>query len=88
MVIVEVTNVQQVTARSKGKSVEWETQEAMRKQAIEWIQKANERNATEVQEQIKPPEEPLGTTGNDPTWQALQQCQIMLSLGRLLQLVT
>ena len=31
MVMAEVTDVQQVTARSKGKVVEWEAQEAIRK---------------------------------------------------------
>ena len=42
----------------------------------------------EVQKQMKTPEEPLEKTmDNNPTWQALQQCQIMLPLGRLLQLV-
>ena len=44
----------------------------------------NERNVAEVQQQIKPPEEPLETTDNDPTWQTLQECQIMLPLFRLL----
>ena len=29
----------------------------------------------------------MGTIEEDPTWQALTQCQIMMPLGRLLQLV-
>ena len=33
MVIAEVTDVQQVTTRSKGKVAEWETQEVIHKQA-------------------------------------------------------
>ena len=37
--MAEVTDVQQVTTRSKGKVVEWEAQEAIRKQASEWIKK-------------------------------------------------
>ena len=42
----------------------------------------------EVQKQMKTPEEPLEKTmDNNPTWQALQQCQIMLPLDCLLQLV-
>ena len=48
MVIAEVTDVQQVTTRSKGKAAEWETQETIQKQAIEWIKKANERNVAEI----------------------------------------
>ena len=39
MVIAEVTDVQQVTTWSKGKVAEWETQEAIRKKATEWIKK-------------------------------------------------
>ena len=67
MVITEVTDVQQVTTRSRGKVFKWEAQEAIRKQATEWIQKENEYNVAKVQEQIKPLEEPLETTNNDPT---------------------
>ena len=39
MVTTEVANIQQVTTRSKGKTSEWEAQEAIRKQATEWIEK-------------------------------------------------
>ena len=46
------------------------------------IPKTNQWNIDEMQEQAKQPEE---TT--DPSLQALQQCQIMLPLGWLLQLV-
>ena len=87
MVIAEVTDVQQVTTRSKGKAAEWETQETIRKQATEWIKKANERNVAEIQEQNAQLEEPVKHIEDDPTWQALQECQIVLPLGRLLQLV-
>ena len=51
MVIADVTDVQQVTTRSKGKVAESETQEAIRKQAMEWIRKANERNVAEIEDQ-------------------------------------
>ena len=44
MVMAEVT-------RSKGKVVDWETQDAIRKQATEWIRKANERNVAEIEDQ-------------------------------------
>ena len=51
MVMAEVTDVQQVTTRSKGKAAEWEAQEAIRKQASEWIKNANEQNVAEVKDQ-------------------------------------
>ena len=51
------------------------------------IEKVNERNVTELREQRKPPEEQTETMDKNPMWQALQDCQIMLPLGRLLQLV-
>ena len=50
MVIAEVTDVQQVTTRSKGKVAEWETQEEIRKRATEWIIKANEHNVAEIED--------------------------------------
>ena len=65
--------------------VEWEAQEAIRKHGIEWIEKANKRNVTEVREQMKLSEETKETTNENPKWQTLQDCQIMLPLGRQLQ---
>ena len=62
MVVVEVADIQQVTTRSKGKMAEWEAQETIRKQATEWIEKANERNVTELKEQRNALEEPTETT--------------------------
>ena len=50
MVTAKVTEVQQVTTRSKGKAAEWEAQEAIRKQAAQWIQKANEQNVAEIRD--------------------------------------
>ena len=87
MVIAEVTNVQQVTTWSKGKVAGWETQEAIRKQATEWIKKANEHNVAEVEDQNVQQEEAVKHTEDNPTCQALQECQIMLPLAHLLQLV-
>ena len=87
MVTIEVMDVQQVTMRLKGKAAEWETQEAIHKHAAMWIQQANQRNIDEMQEQAKSPKETTSIANDDPLWQALQQCQIMLPLGRLLQLV-
>ena len=74
MVIAEVTDVQQVTTRSKGKVAEWETQEAIQKQATDWIRKANERNVAEIEDQNAQLEEAVKHTEDDPTWQALQDC--------------
>ena len=48
MVTTEVTKIQQVTTRSKGKAAKWETQENIKKQATECIQKTNERNVAEI----------------------------------------
>ena len=85
MVAAEVADIQQVTTRSKGKATEWETQEAIRKQATEWVQKANERNAAEVEQQKENAEEITDIDQSEnSTWQALQECQITLPLGRLL----
>ena len=51
MVVVDIADIQQVTTRSKGKTMEWEIQEAIRKQAIEWVKKANERNVAKLEQQ-------------------------------------
>ena len=88
MVVPEVADLQQVTTRSKGKATEWETQETIRKQATEWVKKANERNVAELAQQKENTEVPTGgSQSENATWQALQECQITLPLGRLLQLV-
>ena len=84
MVIAEVTDVQQVTTRSKRNVVEWEAQEAIRKQATEWIKKANEHNVAEIEDRNTLSEEAVKHTEDNPTWQALQECQIVLPLARLL----
>ena len=87
MVMAEVTDVQQVTTWSKGKVAEWEAQEAIRKQASEWIKKANEQNMAEITNQNTQLEEAVTQPEDNPIWQALQDCQIVLPLARLLQLV-
>ena len=72
MVVAEVADIQQVTTRSKGKATEWETQEAIQKQAIEWVKKANERNVAELEQQKENAEELTGIDQpENPTWQAL-----------------
>ena len=85
--MAEVTDVQQVTTRSKGKAAEWEAQEAIRKLASEWSKKANEQNMAEITHQNTQLEEVVPQPEDNPTWQALQDCQIVLPLARLLQLV-
>ena len=57
MVDAEVADIQQVTTRSKGKATEWETQEAIQKQATEWVEKANKRNVEELEQQKENVEE-------------------------------
>ena len=72
MVAAKVANIQQIMTRSKGKAMEWETQEAIRKQATEWVKKANERNAAELEQQKENAEELTGIgQPENPTWQAL-----------------
>ena len=41
----------------------------------------------EIEDQNAQPEEAVKHTEDNPTWQALQECQIVLPLARLLQLV-
>ena len=84
MVTAEVTDVQQVMTRSKGKAVEWEAQEAIMKQATQWIKKGNEQNVVEIRDQNTPREEEITEPVENPMWQALQDCQIVLPLARLL----
>ena len=87
MVIAEVTDVQQVTTRTKGKVAEWETQEVIWKKSTEWIKKDNGNNVVEIEDQNAQPEEVVKHTEGNPTWMALQECQIVLPLACLLQLV-
>ena len=55
---------------------------------VEWIEKANERNVVDLEQQKENAEELTGGgQPENPTWQALQECQITLPLGRLLQIV-
>ena len=74
MVIAEVTDVQQVTTQSKGKAAEWEAQEAIRKQAAQWIKKANEQNVAEIRDHNTPRAEEITQPEENLTWQALQDC--------------
>ena len=85
MVVAEVVDIPQVTTRSKGKMMKWEAQEAIRKHATECVEKANEQNAN-VKQQKEAPTVLTNTIQLDnSTWRALQECQITLPLGRLLQ---
>ena len=74
MVVVEVVDIQQVTTRSKGKTTEWKTQEAIRKQATEWVKKANERKVAELEQQKEKPDELTDNIQPENlAWQALQE---------------
>ena len=57
--------VQQVITRSKGKAAEWEAQEAIRKQAAQWIKEANEQCAAEVRAGAR---EEAGKTAGARKW--------------------
>ena len=67
MVMAEVTYVQQVTTWSEGKTAEWEAQEAIRKQASEWIKKSNEQNMVEITNQNTQLEEIAPQPEDNPT---------------------
>ena len=62
-----VPEIQQVTIRSKGKQSEWEVQEVVHKADKEWVEEANNNNATRMmhdnaipnKEQLVPQSEPL-----------------------------
>ena len=93
MVVVEATDVQPVTTQSKAKTMEWETQEAVEKVAIVWVKEANKWNVDDMQQEgakYLPTFQSVGETDTieeDPAWQALTECQIMMPLRCLLQLV-
>ena len=91
MVVAEMADIQQVTTRSKGKMAKWEAQEAIRKQATEWINKANERNVTEMKEQKNALEEPTETTQPENLGEhhvvSIAGMSNHATLGQLLQLM-
>ena len=60
MVVTEDADIQQVTTRAKGKATEWETEEAIRKQATKWLKEANEWNVAEFEQQKENVEELTG----------------------------
>ena len=92
-----VPEVQQVTTRSKGKQLEWEVQEAVRKMAKEWVEDDNSNGARMMQENaistykanVQPIKQskPTLTPADKETWKVLADCQVSVPLPRLLKLV-
>ena len=75
MVVAEIADIQQVTTKSKGKMMEWEAHEAIRKHATKWIEKPNEQNVAELKQQKETLAKFIDTIlSKNPTWQALQEC--------------
>ena len=52
MIIAEVTDVQQVMIQSNEKTAAWEAQEAVWKAAMEWVEKANQRNIEDMKQEM------------------------------------
>ena len=81
-------DVQQVTTRSKAKTVEWEEQDGIRKATQEWVGKAVAANVERMRQDTAP-----GTTDTvspievDPIWEALADCSITLTMSKHLNLV-
>ena len=80
-----MTDVQQVTTRSKAKMAEWEEQDGIRKEAQEWVTKAN---ATQMrQESVSGTPEAGSMVEADPTWEALADYPVTLTMRKILNLV-
>ena len=83
------TDVQQVTTRNQEKNTEWAKQDDIRKVAQAWVEKANEANAKWIRQ------ESASTTtqiedkklSSNSIWQTLAECEIMLTMEKLLLLV-
>ena len=79
--------------RLKAKTAKWETQEAVRKVPMEWVEEQDKRNVEDMRQEgnkqlaTLQPIGQTGTTEEDSARKALMECQPMMPLGRLLQLV-
>ena len=81
-------DVQQVTTRSKAKTVEWDEQDGIRKAAQEWVAKANAANVKRMRQDTAPSTtNVLSPVEVDPIWEALADRPITLTTRKLLNLV-
>ena len=76
--------VQQVTTRQHAKNAEW-----TRKAAQAWVEKENAANAERMKQEsananLRTEENALSP---DPIWQALADCEITMTMDKLLRLV-
>ena len=72
------TEIQQITIRSKAKSIEWVEQDEIHEATKAWVEKANAANVNHM------PRESVNATSSshvqdmtpveDPIWQALADC--------------
>ena len=83
------TDIKQVITRSQAKSIEWVEQEDIRKATQDWVEKANLTNAKRIrQESANTAAQREDTTMTpDPVWLALAECEITMSMDKLLRLV-
>ena len=84
-----MAEVQQVTTWQHAKNKKWAEQDKIRKAAQAWVEKANAVNAERMKQESM--NASLQTNDNvlapDPIWQALADCEITLTMDKLLRLV-
>ena len=90
-----MSDVQQVTTRSKSQTMKWEIQDEVRQAAKERIDKANKTNVYRMHTEMKDitigapsPTQPNVSLADDPVWQTLTSSQISMPLHKLLQLLS
>ena len=73
-----MSDVQQVTTRSKSQTMKWEIQDEVRQAAKERIDKANKTNVDRMHTEMKDikiaapiPTQPSVSLEDDPVWQVL-----------------
>ena len=85
-----MAEVQQVTPRSKAKTTEWAKQDEIRTTAKVWVKKANEANVSYMRQERANAASSCHMTDTvpevDAIWQALVDCQITLTMDKLLNL--
>ena len=80
--------VQQVTTRQQTENAEWVVQDEIRKASQAWVEKANATHTERMRQESAnnlPREE--DTTSPDSIGQALVDCEITMTVEKLLRLV-
>ena len=83
------TEVQHVTTRQQAKNADWAVQDEIRKAAQAWVEKANVANKERMRQESANNSLPMeeDTLSPDPIWQALADCEITMTMEKLLRLV-